>query len=197
MATNFKDFNLKLLSEGGIVQYFSNFLSETTANNLFETLKNNTPWYQNNDIHRLIAWYADDPNMIYGIKEKSLHWTPDLLDIKNQIEIYTGNNYNSVLINYYRNGNDYIDFHADDTKELGTNPTIAVVSLGSKRQLILKQYRASKGNKISNNEIKYDLDNGSLLVMSGTTQHYWKHSIKKTNYHVMPSINLIFRKFIK
>lgn len=210
MSPDFKNFDLKLLTEGGILQYCSDFLSEQTANDLFESLKDNTPWSQHYytnfntgekyPIPRLTAWYADDPSMIYsysGLKEKVLPWTQELLDIKKQIEIFAGNDYNSVLLNYYRHENDSVAFHADDEKELGINPTIASISLGAPRQFVLKQYKASKGNQVSAQEIKYDLANGSLLVMSGTTQHYWKHSIPKARYYVPPRINLTFRKFIK
>lgn len=210
MNQDFKDFNLKILAEGGLVQYGVDFLSEDEANKLFLHLKDNTPWVQNYytnfetgnklPMPRLTAWYADDSNMTYiysGIREAVLPWTPELLIIKEQIEKYTGHQYNSVLLNYYRDGNDSVGFHADDEKELGKDPTIASLSLGAPREFILKQDKVVKGNNASKQEVRYMLTNGSLLVMGGTTQHYWKHSIPKVKYYVDARINLTFRQFIQ
>ncbi len=207
MNKEFKNFDLKVLAEGGLIQYGKDFLSVEESNKLFNYLLSNVKWTQHyykdfvtgepRPTPRLTAWYADDLNMSYsysGIKENVLPWIPELILIKNEIEKYTGHSYNSVLLNYYRNGNDSVGFHADDEKELGLNATIASLSLGDTRKFVLKQYKASKGNIINSKEVSFELTNGSILVMSGTTQHYWKHSIPKTKYS-QPRINLTFRSF--
>jgi alkylated DNA repair dioxygenase AlkB len=97
--------------------------------------------------------------------------------------------FNSVLINLYRDGNDSMGWHADDEKELGTDPAIASVSLGATRDLLLR-YR-QRNASIPNQRIA--LSDGSLLLMAGTTQHFWQHSLPKRKKSVTPRINLTFR----
>jgi len=198
----------RLIAEGGVLEYESTFLSETESNHLFSVLKDNVEWEQlfytgknskKTYQPRLTAWYADDENMSYsysGVTQKVRKWLPELLDLKNIIEVVTGASYNSVLLNYYRDGNDSVGLHADDEKELGINANIASISLGSTRSFILSQYRSRDGSLPSNVK-EFDLTSGSLLVMSGSTQHYWKHSIPKSIIEVGPRINLTYRKFYK
>lgn len=199
---------------GGIIDYEKNFLARQEAEDLYSFLKDNVAWEQKYYAHRktgakypqprLTAWYADDSNMEYsysGVTQKVQSWIPELLSLKNKIEKITGSNYNSVLLNYYRDGNDSVGLHADDEKELGINATIASVSLGAGRDFKLINYRQPKNLSICNaNEdnrtiINQFLNDGSLLVMSGSTQHYWKHEVPKSEYLIHGRINLTFRKF--
>lgn len=115
------------------------------------------------------------------------HWTSLLQEIRTLVEDLTKTNFTTVLINYYRDGNDSNGWHADNEKELGTNPTIASLSLGAERNFQLKH---NSNSSIKKNII---LENGSLLVMKGTTQHFWKHQIPKTTKIIGPRINLTFR----
>ncbi|MBC7495096.1 MAG: alpha-ketoglutarate-dependent dioxygenase AlkB, partial [Flavobacterium sp.] len=50
-----------------------------------------------------------------------------------------------------------------------------------------------KHNTIANQKLKIDLDHGSLLLMKGATQHFWKHQIAKTAKPIDERINLTFR----
>lgn len=188
----------KLITQGGILDYDSDFLPLTHADQLLFFLRNNVEWEQKHYTHfktgqqypqpRLTAWYADDTDMAYsysGVTQKVQKWLPELLDLKKMIENVTGANYNSVLLNLYRTGADSVGMHADNEKELGTNANIASVSLGATRRFELA-YQTEK--------LVYNLTHGSLLVMSGTTQHHWKHGIPKADCRE-PRINLTFRKF--
>jgi alkylated DNA repair dioxygenase AlkB len=91
------------------------------------------------------------------------------------------------LLNYYRDGKDSNGWHADNEKELGTNPIIASLSFGTERVFQLKH------NHLENQKINLTLENGSLLLMKGTTQHFWKHQIPKTTKPIGSRINLTFR----
>ena len=96
-------------------------------------------------------------------------------------------NINSALINKYRDGNDSIAFHRDNLPEFGENPTIMVLSLGYTRQIKFrrvlynpekpKSMKTDKDNKNMNFNI--NLENGSLLVMGGSTQKFFAHGIDK------------------
>ena len=199
---------------GGIIDYEPNFLSNEQANKLYSELKDSVLWEQKFYTNyktgekfpqpRLTAWYADNPNMEYsysGVTQKVYPWTPILIDIKNKIEEITKSSYNSVLLNFYRNGSDSVGSHADDEKELGINANIASLSLGETRAFELSNYKVPKDKSICNlNEkdlthYEFPLSNGSLLVMSGTTQHYWKHAVPKSKSISNGRINLTFRKF--
>ena len=90
-------------------------------------------------------------------------------------------------MNWYRNGDDYLNWHADDEKELGLNPTICSVNFGAKRDFIL---RMNDDNDI---KITIPLTHGSLLLMSGELQHFWQHSVPKRKKINEMRINLTFR----
>ncbi|MFM5982088.1 MAG: alpha-ketoglutarate-dependent dioxygenase AlkB, partial [Sphaerospermopsis kisseleviana] len=57
-------------------------------------------------------------------------------------------NFNSVLLNLYRDGKDSVSWHSDDEPELGKNPIIASVSFGATRRFSLR-HKHSKNHKIS------------------------------------------------
>jgi alkylated DNA repair dioxygenase AlkB len=124
-----------------------------------------------------------------GIQMHAKPLTDELLEIKKSIEPIAGITFNSVLINYYRDGKDRVAWHSDDEKELGINPVIASVSLGAERKFKFRH------KKFKENQLKHEvlLTNGSLLVMSGPTQHYWHHEIPRTAKPIGPRINLTFR----
>ena len=161
-------------------------------------LKNEIAWQQDKmsmygkevNLPRLTAWYGEnDKNYSFsGITLKPLYWTGILLQIKKAIETVETTNFNSVLLNLYRNGQDSINWHTDAEKELGKNPIIASVSFGETRKFQLKH----RYNKDLDN-VNIDLLNGSLLIMKGETQHFWLHQIPKTTKVIGERINLTFR----
>lgn len=138
---------------------------------------------------RLIAWYGDAGKSYRysGLTVHPLPWTPTLLDMKAQVEAAANVTFNSVLLNLYRDGQDSVGWHSDDEPELGTNPVIASVSLGAARAFQFKHKQ--------NPDLKQsvELTHGSLLLMRGTTQHFWKHQIPKTKKPLAARINLTFR----
>lgn len=141
---------------------------------------------------RLTAYYAAaKKNYAYSnIKLEAIPFTPTLVLIKNKIELLTGHSFNCVLLNYYRTGDDSMGWHADDEKELGINPVIASLSFGAARKFQL-QHRFEK----SIPKVSITLNNASLLIMKGETQHFWKHQIPKQK-NKGPRINLTFRQII-
>jgi alkylated DNA repair dioxygenase AlkB len=137
---------------------------------------------------RLTSWYGDNdkPYKFSGITLVPNEWTEELLKIKNAIEPICSTHFNSVLLNLYRDGNDSISWHTDAEPELGLNPTIASVNFGETRKFQLK-------HNTSGEKIEIDLTHGSLLVMDGELQHFWKHQVPKTTKQVRDRINLTFR----
>ena len=178
------------------IEYYPNFFSSVKANELFLKLQNEIPWQQDNitvfgKTHpqpRLTALFGNEgkPYGYSNIIMQPHAWSPLVMFIKNEIEKICSENFTTVLLNNYRTGQDSNGWHADNEKELGRNPIIASVSFGAERVFQLKHNKLELKQNIT-------LQQGSLLIMSGTTQHCWKHQIPKTKKEIQPRINLTFR----
>lgn len=179
------------------IEYHPTFFSLDKAHELFEKLKSEIPWQQdtitvygkNHLQPRLTALYGNEGKP-YGYSNIVMHphqWTPLLMFIKEEVEKECQESFTTVLLNYYRNGQDSNGWHADNEKELGRNPIIASLSFGAERVFQLKH------NSIETAKQNITLQNGSLLLMKGTTQHFWKHQIPKTQKEIGGRINLTFR----
>jgi alkylated DNA repair dioxygenase AlkB len=177
--------------------YFPDFLQKEEADSLFQELQQNIPWQQDEiTIYgkkhlqpRLTALYGNEgkPYSYSNITMQPHYWNLTLQKIKSLVERITETNFTTVLLNSYRDGNDSNGWHADNEKELGKNPVIASLSLGAERNFQLKH------NSDINQKKNIILENGSLLLMKGTTQHFWKHQVPKTTKPIGPRINLTFR----
>ncbi|WP_019943570.1 alpha-ketoglutarate-dependent dioxygenase AlkB family protein [Dyadobacter beijingensis] len=142
---------------------------------------------------RLMAWFgdADKAYTFSGTRFEPYAWTPELADLRTRIEAKTGFTFNSVLLNYYRDGNDSVAWHGDNEHELGRNPVIASVSLGQERRFEFR-YRPDHSRKYG-----LTLENGSLLIMKGDLQHTWEHRVPKSKTQTGARINLTFRTIRK
>ncbi len=178
------------------IEYYPEFFSSAKANELFQLLQNDIPWQQDDitlfgKTHlqpRLTALFGNEgkPYGYSGIVMQPHAWTPLIMHIKEEVETVCPEKFTTVLLNNYRNGKDSNGWHADNEKELGRNPIIASVSFGAERVFQLKHNSLD----IKQNIV---LQNGSLLIMEGTTQHFWKHQIPKTTKPIGARINLTFR----
>jgi alkylated DNA repair dioxygenase AlkB len=167
------------------------------AGRLFDELRGQVRWQQEQVlifgqrrlVPRLVAWHGDaGASYVYsGTEHHPEPWTPALERIRDRVSALTGAGFNAVLLNLYRDGRDGMGWHADDEPELGRNPVIASVSLGATRRFCLR-HRRRKGLKLD-----LPLPHGSLLCMSGATQHHWLHALPKTRLPVAERINLTFR----
>ncbi|WP_338645956.1 alpha-ketoglutarate-dependent dioxygenase AlkB [Flavobacterium sp. KS-LB2] len=177
--------------------YYPQFFDKKQADIIFAELTHEIPWQQDDirvfgKIHqqpRLTALFGNEgkPYSYSNITMQPHPWNLLLQKLKSQIEKVAEVNFTTVLLNQYRDGKDSNGWHADNEKELGVNPVIASVSFGAERTFQLKHN--------SNKDLKKSivLQHGSLLLMKGTTQHYWKHQIPKTAKPIGPRINGTFR----
>jgi len=176
--------------------YLPDFFSQAQATGYLNAFNDTIDWKQEEmqlygklvKFPRLTAWYGDDdkPYSFSGIKLNPKPWNKELLEIKTKIEPRCETTFNSVLLNYYRDGNDSISWHTDAEKELGINPLIASVNFGAARKFQLR-HRDTK------EKIELILQHGSLLIMKGELQHFWQHQVPKTKTAVKERINLTFR----
>ncbi|MFC0605263.1 alpha-ketoglutarate-dependent dioxygenase AlkB family protein [Winogradskyella pulchriflava] len=178
--------------------YISDFFSNTEADLYFKTIEAQTNWQHDTIIvfgknykqPRLTALFGDKPYSYSNITMHPEPFTETLQNIKDKVENFSERAFNTLLINLYRDGNDSNGWHADNEKELGTNPVIASVSFGEERPFHFK-HRTLKEERH-----KLTLEHGSLLLMKGEMQHHWLHQIAKTKKKIGPRINLTFRKII-
>tara|TARA_B000000475_G_scaffold55792_1_gene43896 strand:- start:23 stop:619 length:597 start_codon:yes stop_codon:yes gene_type:complete len=181
------------------VRIEKNFFNQVDSNELLKKLKSDLPWEsmvikmfgKDITIPRLQCWVGDKgcDYKYSGKKLNRQNWTTDLIMIREKIYKELNIDFNSVLVNYYRNGMDSMGWHSDDEKELGPNPTIASISLGSERDLVFR-------NKINKEVLPIPQTHGCLILIDGKTQKNWQHAIKKTRKVIGPRINLTFRNII-
>lgn len=186
--------------DNGWYIWVPNFYSEKKADVLLKELESGLNWKggevkvfgKTYEIPRRQVLFANK-GFKYGYSGKTLEvqkWDETVLQVKTKIEESFDFDFNACLANLYRDGQDSNGWHSDNEKELGENPIIGSVSLGNTRKFQLK-------HTITNERKDILLTHGSLLVMGGEMQHYWKHQITKTKKAVTPRVNLTFRKLKK
>ena len=191
----------RMVLEGADLEYLPGFLSPRDADNLLTALLAIVPWRRpvvqlfGRTIRspRLAAWYGD-PGAVYqysGLVNEPLPWLLSLAALRRRIEHRLQQPFNSVLLNCYRDGADSMGWHRDREPELGENPTIASISLGGIRRFVLQHSRQSNMTKL-----ELHPEHGSLLLMRGATQHFWRHCVPKTRKVVAPRVNLTFRQVV-
>jgi alkylated DNA repair dioxygenase AlkB len=179
------------------LEYFSKLIDPFTGQQNLEDFIVKTPWKQSTRIMytkevvtpRLTAWYGDPEAYDYQSLKKTVPftWTPELLMIKELVEPLAGVTFNSVLLNYYRDGNDSVAWHSDKEDILGRNPVIASVSFGQVRSFDIR-------NKTDHQEhYSVKLEHGSFLLMKAGLQESWEHRIAKSTRSMGPRVNLTFR----
>jgi alkylated DNA repair dioxygenase AlkB len=185
------DLGLKLI-------YFPRLLTQEQSDWAYRYLTEKINWTQDRynfsgrevKAPRLTALYGDCDYSYSGQKKIARPWTEPLLRLKAIAEEHADVSFNALLLNWYRNGQDSVSWHADDEPELGQNPVIGSFSFGATREFKLKQIETGK-------VIKIPLHHGDYLVMAGQTQHYWLHTIAKTKKVDEGRVNLTFRKIIE
>ncbi len=179
------------LADGGIILYDEAFLPPDLAQRYFVELRDHGAWEQKPGVFghlqpRLTASYGDE-GITYrysGTENKALPWTATLLEIKQKIEAVQGQ-YNYCLLNRYRSGSDSVGWHADN--EPGMGGVIGSLSLGATRTFRIR-HNTTKETRT------FAVASGTLIIMAGTMQQFWKHDVPKTTENVGERINLTFRK---
>lgn len=186
---------------GAHVKVLRGWLPVAAAEKLYHHLLSSLPWSQPTirvagrslPIPRLQTWIGDS-DAYYGYSGRGflpVPWLTELERLKAQLEQACGGRFNSVLANFYRDGNDSVAYHADDEGELGDQPVIASLSLGGTRRFLLKP---KDGYATAHPGCALDLANGDLLIMAGDTQTNWLHSVPKTRKPCGSRMNLTFRQ---
>ena len=176
--------------------YHPGFLDPPSAAALLDALLEEIPWERHDfTIHartvpmpRLIAMYGPVGYRYSGVDHPARPLPPRVAAIRDRVERATGEPFNSVLVNLYRDGRDSVSWHRDNDYPHGGQPDIASVSLGATRRFQLRD-RAGRRAEIA-------LESGSLLLATGDALVRWWHCVPKTARAVGPRVNLTFRHMV-
>jgi alkylated DNA repair dioxygenase AlkB len=96
-----------------------------------------------------------------------------------------GRAFTGVGLNLYRDGRDSVAWHGDRVARDLPEALVGIVSLGGRRRFLLRP----KGGGPS---VRFDVGAGDLLVMGGSCQRTWEHSVPKAA-RAEPRISITFR----
>lgn len=185
----------------GDTDVITEFLPKSLESGIFEALEKEVQWermsHQGGEVPRLVAVQGsvnDDGSMpIYRHPADEspplLPFTPTVIHIKEITERALGHSLNHVLIQYYRDGTDYISEHSDKTLDIVNGSYIANVSLGAQRTMTLRTKRARKDANQERGSAtitgtarqiqRVELPHNSLFKMGLQTNMKWLHSIRQ------------------
>jgi alkylated DNA repair dioxygenase AlkB len=176
-----------------LLEYRPSIIHSAESDSLLSHFINHTPWKQTTQklwdkeylTPRLTCWYGETDKIA-----DTLPWTTELQSIRDLVEPLAGIQFNSVLLNYYRDGNDSVAWHSDKESIMGSQPVIASVSFGQVRSFDIR-------NKADHKEVySVRLEHGSFLLMKSGLQENWEHRIAKSTKPMKARINLTFRLVI-
>ncbi len=167
------------LGEGAWVEHLPNWLKG--HQDLFETLRETTGWRRQErqmydqviEVPRLIAKLPDD-----GPGDPLVDAMGESLSKRYGVK------FDSIMLAYYRDGNDSVAWHGDKLKHK-VDAHVATVSTGSPRAFRIRLLSGGPSRDFS-------LGWGDLLVMGGTCQKTCEHTVPKLS-NAEPRISIIFR----
>jgi alkylated DNA repair dioxygenase AlkB len=188
------------------ISYFSKFFKWRDSTGLFESLRSFVDWTDTVisesgtpvKLNRKMAYIGatQKPYFYNKLKFETPNGTwdtchnvvrQDLTYVKNMVETKLDVKFNSVLLNYYKDGKEEIKWHSDKEFCLGDNPVIACVNLGATRKFWVQE-KKEKGDRWF-----YELGDGDLLVMNKNCQENFLHAILKEKEITEPRISLTYR----
>ena len=185
-----------LLPYEGIVNYYGPILEKAQADYYLQRLLETIAWKNDKAIifgkeiitKRKVAWHADKPfEYSYSNHSKfALPWTTELLELKQLVENFSSETFNSCLLNLYHDGSEGMAWHSDGETDLKKDGAIGSLSFGAERKFSFK-------HKTSNEKVEMFLPHGSLMVMKGSTQSHWLHRLPPTKKVTESRVNLTFR----
>lgn len=181
--------------ERGEVTYHAGFLPAELADAYFATLRDGVDWHANRrvmyerevDVPRLTAHFPLErlrKREAEGIRADA---ASALCEAAGRVSDALGAPFNSVGLNFYRDGNDSVAPHNDRLQDLVEGEPIALLSLGGTRRMLIRSKRPGEA------AVPIDLEAGSLLVMSYASQLHYTHGVAKTRARVDPRISVALR----
>ncbi|GGH64418.1 alkylated DNA repair dioxygenase AlkB [Filimonas zeae] len=179
----YTDFNLP----GAELRLWEQFYDKAASDHYYRLLETTTPWQQRE--RKIYDRIVPDPRLTayYGGANGNA-WTKPLLEIKEQVEQTSRIQFDRVLLNYYRDGNDSVAWHSDTLPKDGKHHEIASVTFGATR-LFKVRHKTDKTVQ----QLNIPLTHGSFLLMGASLQNHYEHQVPKTTKATGGRINLTFR----
>lgn len=183
------------LGLGAWIAYDAHWIPTDRADAAFADLMATLAWEQRSIVAfgreipqpRLMAWAGELPYRYSGLTLEPRAEPPALAVLREAASAFAETPFNHAVVNLYRNGDDHVGWHADDEPELGRDPVIASISLGAMRRFLLSPKRKKRVQR------PLRLWHGSMLVMGGSLQHTWRHTLPRDPSCTAPRINITFR----
>lgn len=125
-----------------------------------------------------------------GLVRVASGWPDFLRGVRDRVAETCDVPFNFALANRYRDGSEYVGWHADDERDLGSDPVIASLSLGAPRRFCMRARQRVVGAPAAMDLV---LQAGSLIVMGPGAQRHFQHAVPATRRRVGDRINLSFR----
>jgi alkylated DNA repair dioxygenase AlkB len=172
--------------ERGRVTYVPGFVSADLAGAWFAELRAGVAWTAQR--RRMYDRDVDVPRLLAHFRLDQDGGAPGpVLAAAGRVAAFTGVPFNSVGLNFYRDGRDSVAPHGDHLDEIVEGFPIVLLSLGATRRMTIRATAPPR------RVLHVDLAAGSLLVMTYATQQHYTHGIPKTRDSVGPRISLAFR----
>src|SRR5215471_5406000 len=189
-----------VLDRGAWLDHDPGWLSRQEADRALAAIRDEQSWEQREIVifgrrvlqPRLIAWAGEHGYRYSGQTLPPRALTPAVRDLLERVARQAAVPFNHVLLNRYRSGDDSMGLHAEDEPELGPRPTVAIVSLGATRRLVV---RPRRGRAPERHDLA--LGHGALLVMGGTCQRHYVHGIPRQAGAAGERISLTFRRLLR
>lgn len=139
---------------------------------LFDELREGAPWQQRE--RRMYDRDVLEPRLVAAWSAAVLAGLPQRLrEIRAAVSERYAANFDSVLVNLYRDGRDGVAWHGDTVRKRLPEAVVVTVGLGERRRFLLRPGTSGPAT------ISLETGQGDLVVMGGRTQHEWQHTVPK------------------
>jgi alkylated DNA repair dioxygenase AlkB len=172
--------------ETGSIAYVPDAVERATAQAWLETLRETVPW--RSERRRMYDRDVDVPRLVAAYRlDDAATVPPPVVEAAQRGIRLAAAPFNSVGLNFYRDGHDSVAPHNDHLYEIVAGFPIGLFSLGATRRMTIRSKRRPR------RVLDLDLESGSFLIMSYETQKHYDHGIPKARAALEPRMSLALR----
>jgi alkylated DNA repair dioxygenase AlkB len=194
--------------DGCVLRYYERFLPKELAdfyNETFELLPFTQGQVRSGKENRQSCFCSTVMDANGALKKYSysgkvntpIRFSDEMLMLANTVSVVTGGTFNSCLANLYPNGQSNIGYHSDSERDLYPESMIASISLGAERWFDVAAIGEGRDSVPytwrGQRKVSIRVKHGSMIVMGGKLQKYYKHQLRREAAVTSPRINLTFR----
>lgn len=151
---------------------------------LFGRLATAVPWQQHD--RQLFDQTFREPRLTAEYRSLRQVREQTLLEAVRALSHHYGVTYDSLWLNFYRDGQDSTGWHRDRFSCRRPECIVPVLTLGATRRFLIKPRDGGAS-------IAFKPGSGDLIVMGGRSQQDWVHSVPKDPSVVEPRISVNFQ----